>query len=97
MARGGWIYIMADRYRGTLYIGVTSDLAARVRSHREGRGSAFCKRYGLTRLIYAEQAPTIEEAIAREKAMKKWNRAWKIEMIEHANPDWKDLFEAINA
>ena len=95
--RGGWVYIMADRYRGTLYIGVTSDLAARAYAHREGGGSKFCQRYGLTRLVYAEQAPTIEEAIAREKAMKKWNRAWKIELIESANPDWLDLFEMINA
>lgn len=79
--RGGWVYIMADRYRGTLYIGVTSDLAARIWAHREGRGSKFCTRYGLKRLVYAEQAPTIHEAIAREKAMKKWNRAWKFETI----------------
>ena len=95
MARGGWVYIMTDRYRGTLYIGVTSDIAARVWAHREGRGSKFCKSYGLTRLVYAEQAPTIEEAIAREKALKKWNRAWKIELIEHVNPQWADLFETI--
>ena len=94
--RGGWFYIMADRYRGTMYIGVTADLVARVWAHREGRGSAFCKRYGLIRLVYAEQAPTIEDAIAREKALKKWNRAWKIELIEAANPDWDDLFETIN-
>ena len=93
--KGGWIYIMADRYRGTIYIGVTSVITARVWSHREGRGSAFCKRYGLTRLVYAEQAPTIEEAIVREKAMKKWNRAWKIEQIERGNPEWLDLFEQI--
>jgi putative endonuclease len=86
---------MADRYRGTLYIGVTSNIAARIWSHREGRGSRFCEQYGLTRLVYAEQAPTIEEAIAREKAMKKWNRAWKIELIESANPGWLDLFETI--
>jgi putative endonuclease len=96
-ARGGWVYIMTDRYRGTLYTGVTSDLAARVHAHREGRGSRFCKRYGLTRLVYAEEAPTIVEAIAREKAMKKWNRAWKIELIEQVNPDWVDLFEMINS
>lgn len=95
--RGSWVYIMADRYRGTLYIGVTSDLAARVWAHREGRGSKFCTRYGLNRLVYAEEAPTIEDAIAREKAMKKWNRAWKIALIEQANPDWDDLFEMINA
>ena len=94
---GGWVYIMADRYRGTLYIGVTSDLAARIHAHREGRGSKFCARYGLTRLVHVEEAPTIEEAIAREKAIKKWNRARKIELIEEANPDWMDLFETINA
>ena len=95
--RGGWIYIMADRYRGTIYIGVTSDLAARVWAHRERRGSKFCARYGLTRLVYAKHAPTIEEAIAREKAMKKWSRAWKIELIERSNPEWNDLWEQINS
>ena len=94
--RGGWVYIMADRYRGTLYTGVTSDIAARMWAHNEGRGSKFCVRYGLTRLVYAEQAPTIEEAIAREKAIKKWNRAWKIELIERANPDWLDLWDTLN-
>ena len=88
---------MADRYRGTLYIGVTSDLAARVWAHREGHGSKFCARYSRKRLVHAEQAPTIDEAIAREKAIKKWNRAWKIELIEQANPEWDDLFETINA
>ena len=97
MRRGGWVYIMADRYRGALYIGGTRDIAARVFAHREGRGSKFCSRYGLTRLVYAEQAPTIQEAIVREKAMKKWSRAWKIELVERANPDWLDLFETINA
>ena len=94
--KGGWVYVMADRYRGTLYVGVTSDIAARVYAHREGRRSEFCARYGLTRLVYAEPAPAIEEAIAREKAIKKWNRAWKIEMIEKANPEWDDLFETMN-
>ncbi|HUE80211.1 MAG TPA: GIY-YIG nuclease family protein [Sphingomicrobium sp.] len=97
MAKGGWVYIMADRYRGTLYIGVTAQIAARGLAHRAGRGSAHCARYGLTRLVYAEQAPTIGDAIAREKAMKKWRRAWKIELIEQANPDWDDLIEVINA
>ena len=88
---------MADRCCGTLYIGVSSDIAARVWAHREGRGSRFCARYWLTRLVYAERYPTIDEAIAREKAIKKWNRAWKIELIERANPNWSDLFETINA
>ena len=94
---GGWVYIMTDRYRGTMYIGVTSNLAARVWAHREGRGSEFCARYALKRLVYAEQAPSIEEAIAREKAMKKWKRDWKIASIEQHNPDWNDLFETLNA
>ena len=62
----GWVYIMSDRYRGTLYIGVTTNLAARAYQHREGAGSVFCKRYGLTRLDYADQTPRIEDAIARE-------------------------------
>ena len=93
---GGWVYIMADRYRGTIYVGVTSDIAARVWAHKEGRGSKFCARYTLTRLVFAEQAPTIEEAITREKAIKKWSRAWKIELIESVNPDWDDLWNAIN-
>jgi putative endonuclease len=93
----GWVYMMTDRYRGTLYIGVTTNIAARAYQHREGTGSIFCKRYGLTRLVYADQTPRIEDAIAREKAMKKWNRDWKIDLIEQANPEWDDLFETLNA
>ena len=65
MRHGGWVYIMTDRYRGTLYIGVTSNLAARVWAHREGHGSKFCARYGLTQLVRAEHVPTIEDDIAR--------------------------------
>lgn len=96
MARGGWVYMMSDRYRGAIYTGVTSNLAARSWAHREGRGSTFCARYEIQRLVFAEQAPTIEEAIAREKAIKKWRRAWKIDLIERSNPDWLDLFEQLN-
>ena len=77
MASGGWVYMMSDRYRGAIYTGVTADIPARLFAHREGAGSKFCARYGLTRLVYAEQAPTIVEAVAREKAIKKWLRAWK--------------------
>lgn len=76
-----------------LYIGVTADLAARMVQHRSGKGSAFCRRYGLTRLIHAEEYEDISDAIAREKAMKAWKRAWKIELVERANPAWDDLFE----
>ena len=93
----GWVYIMTDAPFGTLYIGVTSDLPARVYQHRCGEGSAFCKRYGLTRLVYAEPYPRIDEAIAREKAMKAWKRSWKTKLIEQTNPGWADLFETINA
>ena len=94
--RGGYVYIMADRYRGTLYIGVTSDIAARVVQHREGNGASFVNRYDLHRLVYVEHHDEIEDAISREKAMKKWNRAWKIRQVEEQNPEWHDLFESLN-
>ena len=90
-----WIYIMSNRKDGVLYIGVTSDLSRRIVQHREGKGSAFCRRYGLKRLVYAEEHDSIEDAIAREKAMKAWTRAWKIELIEAVNPAWDDLFDVV--
>lgn len=95
--KGGHVYIMADRYRGTIYIGVTAHLSVRITQHRTGDGSDFCRRYGLDRLVYVEYHPDIHGAIAREKAMKKWNRDWKIRLIEGQNPDWLDLFDTINA
>jgi putative endonuclease len=94
---GGWTYIMTNKRDGVLYIGITSDLAARVDQHRAGKGSVFCRRYGLDRLVYAEPHEDIHAAIAREKALKAWKRAWKIELIEQANPEWRDLFEDLNA
>ena len=94
---GGWVYMMADRYRGTIYIGVTSNLAYRASQHRTGAGSGFVSKYGLLRLVYAEHHGRIEYAIAREKAIKKWRREWKIELIERDNPDWLDLYETLNA
>jgi len=94
--KGGWLYVLANRYRGTLYVGVTSNIAARSWQHRTDRGSDFTRRYGVSRLVHAEEYPTITEAIAREKALKKWRREWKIELIEAANPDWDDLFECVN-
>jgi putative endonuclease len=95
--RGGWTYIMTNRPRGVLYIGVTANLASRVCQHRNGEGSAFCKRYKLTRLVLAEQHDSIGEAIAREKAMKAWKREWKIELVETGNPKWLDLWDVMNA
>ena len=81
---------------GTLYIGVTSNLPPRAFQHRNGEGSAFCRRYKLTRLVYAEYHERIDEAIIREKAMKAWRRLWKTRLIERANPQWDDLFETLN-
>lgn len=94
--RGGWVYILANRTHGALYTGVTSDIAARMVQHREGKGSQFCAEHGIRRLVYAEPYDSIEDAIAREKAVKKWHRAWKIAAIEKMNPDWDDLWFVIN-
>ena len=91
--KGGHVYIMTNKRDGVLYIGVTADLSARITQHRTGGGSQFCRRYGLDRLVLVEDYPTIEEAIAREKALKAWERAWKIDLIEAANPEWRDLSE----
>jgi putative endonuclease len=66
-------------------------------AHREGRGSEFCRQHGLTRLVYVEHFPTIEEAIAREKAIKRWKRQWKLKLIRKMNPEWDDLWEWINS
>jgi putative endonuclease len=78
-----------------LYIGVTSNLAARMMQHRTGAGSAFCRKYGLNRLVLAEPHAGIVEAIRREKTLKAWKRAWKIRLIDEANPWWEDLFERL--
>jgi putative endonuclease len=94
--RGGWVYIMTNKPGGVVYIGVAADLVSRVAQHREGTGSKFCRRYNLARLVHAEPYPTIEEAIAREKAMKEWHRPWKVRLIEEHNPAWDDLWPRIN-
>ena len=91
--RGGWVYIMTNRYRGALYVGVTSSLADRIPKHRDGSGSDHCARRGLTRLVWAEHTDPIDLAIAHEKRLKCWRRDWKFDLIERANQDWDDLFE----
>lgn len=91
--KGGWLYIMANRYRGGMYVGVTADLVRRVDQHREGTGSQHAADFHKTRLVYAERHEEIEPAIAREKLVKKWRRKWKFALIEAANPDWRDLWE----
>ena len=92
---GGWVYIMTNRPNGTLYIGVTNDLARRVCEHRDGAAPSFTRRYGLKRLVYCERHEDIRLAIQREKTLKHWPRAWKVRLIVSFNPDWNDLFDQI--
>ena len=97
MERTFHVYILASGRNGTLYIGVTGNLAARVWQHRTGAAEGFAKKYNVTRLVHVEPFADINEAIAREKALKKWRRSWKLELIERDNPQWLDLFDVINA
>ncbi len=90
-----WVYILASRIGGTLYIGVTNNLIRRVYEHRQGLVEGFTKQYGVHRLVYFEQFDDIEQAILREKRLKKWDRAWKIQLIEENNPNWDDLYPRI--
>ena len=89
------VYILASKRNGTLYVGVTSDLVKRVLEHRNNVVEGFTSRYGAHRLVYFEMGDDMEQAILREKRIKKWNRAWKIELIEKLNPEWRDLWETI--
>ena len=91
MTKGGFVYILTNRAHGVLYVGVTADIDTRIGQHRNGKGSAFARRYGLDRLVLLEEYPTIEGAIVREKRLKNWQREWKIELIEASNPEWLDL------
>jgi putative endonuclease len=86
-------YIMRDRYRGTLYTGVTSQLFHRTWQHRVGEIDGFTKRYGLKRLVWYERRAVMTEAIQREKSIKRWPREWKINLIERDNPHWNDLYD----
>jgi putative endonuclease len=87
-----YVYILASKRNGTLYIGVTSDLVKRVYEHKEGLVGGFTKRYNVHKLVYHEQTGEVNSAIRREKRLKKWKRQWKIELIEKSNPEWKDLY-----
>jgi len=93
MSRAYFVYILASRRNGTLYIGVTNDIARRTFEHKEGLASGFTKKYGVKLLVYYEAHGEIGAAIAREKAMKQWRRKWKLEAIERENPAWRDLSE----
>ncbi len=92
---GGWVYIMTNKPSGTLYVGVTADLAHRVWEHREGMADSFTKRYGLKRLVYVECHEDIRAAIQREKNMKHWPRTWKVRLLLVANPNWADLYDQL--
>ena len=94
-AKQAAVYILASKPNGTLYIGVTSDLAKRVWEHKNDSVEGFTKKYGVHRLVYYELHDDMPAAITREKQVKKWNRAWKLELIENQNPGWNDLWEGI--
>jgi putative endonuclease len=91
-----YVYILASRYYGTLYTGVTGDLTARIYTHTENLVDSFTKKYNVHRLVYFEVHEDIHEAITREKQIKKWNRDWKINLIEKHNPEWLDLTREIH-
>ncbi len=97
MGKEFWVYIMASKRNGTLYVGVTSDLAKRIWEHRNGLVEGFTHRYQVDRLVHCEPFDDAELAITRERQLKKWRRAWKIELIENSNPEWRDLYDEINA
>ena len=93
MEKGGWIYIMANRYRGGMYVGVTANVLRRIHQHREGAGSTHVADRNKMRLVYVERHEEILPAISREKLVKKWKREWKFALIEADNPDWRDLWD----
>ena len=97
MTQQSYVYILASQRNGTLYVGVTSDLLRRVWQHKEGFVEGFTKQYGVKQLVWYESHESLEAAITREKQIKKWNRAWKIELIEGANPYWNDLYVGLTA
>ncbi len=87
-----YVYIMASQKNGTIYIGVTNDIIRRTYEHREGQLTGFSQKYRVKHLVHYEEFQDIRDAIQREKRLKKWNRAWKIQLIETQNPDWRDLW-----
>ncbi len=90
-----WLYIMSNRPNGTLYIGVTTDIAARAWQHRTGAVPGFTSKYKLTMRVYVEPHDSIEAAIRRERTLKTWRRAWKVRLIAEANPNWDDLYDSL--
>ena len=95
MEKCGYVYIMASRRNGTIYVGVTSDLIGRAYQHRNSLVEGFTKKHGCEILVWYEAYESLDAARLRELRMKKWNRAWKLRVIEEMNPDWNDLFESL--
>jgi len=95
MEKSFYVYILASKRNGTLYIGVTSDLLKRVWEHKKKLAEGFTERYSVDKLVYYEQFQDAESALRREKRIKKYNRKWKLDLIEKSNPDWKDLYEEL--
>ena len=93
--RSYWVYILASKPRGTLYIGITNGIIRRVEQHREGKASSFTRKYKVHRLVWIQEFGSVREAIQREKTMKEWPRAWKINLIERENPHWIDLYPSL--
>ncbi|MHC4570340.1 MAG: GIY-YIG nuclease family protein [Planctomycetota bacterium] len=91
-----FVYMLASKRNGTLYIGVTNNLLKRVHQHKEGVAEGFTQKYNVHNLVYYEVFNRIQDAITREKRMKKWERAWKVELIEKSNPNWEDLFDSLS-
>ena len=89
------VYLLASRRNGTLYVGVTSDLIKRIWEHKNHVVAGFTKKYGVDKLVWYEPHDSMESAIQREKAIKEWKRAWKLDLIEKANPEWVDLYETL--
>jgi putative endonuclease len=95
MVKQPFVYILASKPRGTLYIGVTSDLVQRIWQHKNDEIDGFTTQYDVHDLVYFEECVDMESAILREKRLKKWRRAWKVELIEAMNPEWKDLYPEV--
>ena len=91
-----WVYILASKRNGTLYVGLTNDLARRVWEHRNRAGAVFTRKYGVTMLVHAQPFDDIDVAMAQERKLKKWRRAWKLALIERDNPEWRDLYYELN-
>jgi putative endonuclease len=93
--RSYWVYMLASKPRGTLYVGVSNGLIVRVEQHKAGKGASFTSKYKVNRLVWFQEFADVREAIQREKTMKEWPRAWKVNLIEETNPHWVDLYPSL--